>query len=357
MRILYGVQATGNGHISRARAMAEAFAGLDVDVVWLFSGRAREQLFDMAPFGDYLHRRGLTFATEDGRIRYRRTASQNNLLQFRRDIRTLPMQGFDLVVTDFEPIVARAGRRAGIPTIGIGHQYAFGGATPTPAGHWLARRIMQYFAPVDRGIGLHWHPYASNVLPPILDLPALDTRPQEHVVVYLPFEDAQRVIDVLQQLPQQRFELFGPGLPEATSGNVNQHPARVATFKQALASCAGVICNSGFELVSECLHWRKPVLTRPLQGQLEQLANAMALHELGYASVAEELTPAALRAWLARPTPPPTLHFPNVAAVLARWLADGASGETDSLQRQLWGRTLQPRENSRPILGNQPAMG
>ena len=87
MRILYGVQATGNGHISRARAMANAFRALNVEVTWLFSGRPREQLFDMAPFGDYLHRRGLTFVTEDGRIRYRRTLRNTNLLQFRTDVR------------------------------------------------------------------------------------------------------------------------------------------------------------------------------------------------------------------------------------------------------------------------------
>ncbi|MEZ5554394.1 glycosyltransferase family protein [Haliea sp.] len=357
MRILYGVQATGNGHISRARAMARAFEGLDVEIVWVFSGRERDQLFDMAPFGDFLHCRGLTFATEAGRIRYRRTLSQARLWQFRRDVRTLPVRGFDLVVTDFEPVVARAGRRAGIPTIGIGHQYAFGGDTPTPAGHWLARRIMQAFAPVDRGIGLHWHPYGRHVLPPILDLPALDIRAKGHIVVYLPFEDTRHVVGVLQQCPEQRFELFGPALPEAVSGNVHLHPARVATFKQALAGCSGVICNSGFELVSECLQWRKPVLTRPLRGQLEQLANAMALRELGYATVTAELTADSLAAWHARPNTAPTVHFPDVAAALARWLADGARSEPDTLQPLLWGHTLSPPQNPRNALGKQPAMG
>ena len=53
MRILYGVQATGQGHISRARAMAEAFEPLGVEVCWLFSGRPRGRLFDMEPFGHY----------------------------------------------------------------------------------------------------------------------------------------------------------------------------------------------------------------------------------------------------------------------------------------------------------------
>jgi uncharacterized protein (TIGR00661 family) len=57
-KILYGVQGTGQGHISRARGLAEALRDFDVDVTWLFSGREKSNLFDMAPFGDFKHREG-----------------------------------------------------------------------------------------------------------------------------------------------------------------------------------------------------------------------------------------------------------------------------------------------------------
>ena len=43
MKILYGVQGTGQGHISRARAMADAFRNLDVEIDWLFSCLKCEQ--------------------------------------------------------------------------------------------------------------------------------------------------------------------------------------------------------------------------------------------------------------------------------------------------------------------------
>jgi len=46
-KILYGVQGTGQGHISRARGVAEALKDYDVDVTWLFSGRPKEKFFDM----------------------------------------------------------------------------------------------------------------------------------------------------------------------------------------------------------------------------------------------------------------------------------------------------------------------
>ena len=73
-KILYGVQGTGQGHISRARSLAHALRDFDVDVTWLFSGREKSKLFDMEPFGNFKHREGITMVTEAGRMRYRKTA-------------------------------------------------------------------------------------------------------------------------------------------------------------------------------------------------------------------------------------------------------------------------------------------
>lgn len=349
MKILYGVQATGNGHISRARALADALRNHDVDVTWLFSGRDRNQLFDMAPFGDFRHCRGLTFATRAGSVRYWRTLRQSHLPQFLRDVRALPLAGFDLVVTDFEPVTAWAGRRARVPTIGIGHQYAFGPDTPIAGGHWLARQIMDRFAPVDRPVGLHWHPYNDNVLPPILDLPEQRGDTSDHVLVYLPFEDASEVTALLQQFPAIHFRLYGPGLSDAEYGNVSLRPTSVEAFKCDLASCSGVICNSGFELISECLQWRKPVLTKPLAGQMEQLSNALALTRLGHGTVLARLDTESLAPWLLQRPAPPALRFPDVAGVLAGWLAAGAHTEIAALQQQLW------RATARYIAASTPA--
>ena len=42
MRILFGVQGTGNGHISRSRTLARALKSRGVAVDYLFSGRAAD---------------------------------------------------------------------------------------------------------------------------------------------------------------------------------------------------------------------------------------------------------------------------------------------------------------------------
>ncbi|MCB1846940.1 MAG: hypothetical protein KDI04_06005 [Halieaceae bacterium] len=339
MKILYGVQGTGQGHISRARAMVQALGRHDVEVTWLFSGRRRQDLFDMDCFGDFEHRRGLTFVTRNGRIRPFASLATNNLVEFARDVRSLQLQAFDLVVSDFEPVTAWAGRRAGLRTIGIGHQYAFGPRTPRAGQSWWAERLLAHFAPVMQPLGLHWHRYGSNVLPPILDLPALPLSLGQQVLVYLPFEDQDKVSELLQRLPQQSFVQYAPGLQDGQLANVTRCQPGTERFKAHLASCRGVICNSGFELISECLHWGKPVLTRPLRGQMEQESNARALADLGYARVAAELTPRVLAQWLQQTGPAPRLAFPDVAGALASWLAAGAATEPAALVRDLWLQT------------------
>ncbi|MEL7451675.1 MAG: MJ1255/VC2487 family glycosyltransferase, partial [Pseudomonadota bacterium] len=280
-KLFYGVQATGQGHISRARAMANALLEHDVEVTWLFSGRPREALFDMAMFGDYEHRQGLTFATRGGRIRYLQTAAINAPLRFLRDVRELDLTSFDLVVCDFEPVTAWAARRAGRPTIGIGHQYAFGPGTPVAGANWLSTTIMRNFAPVTTPLGLHWHDFAPTVLPPILDLPDMPCRHDGAVLVYLPFEDQDKVTELLHRFQGIQFVQYSPELVDAQSSNVALRKASFDKFKVDLAASSGVICNAGFELISECLQWRKPVLAKPLHGQMEQLSNAQALDELG----------------------------------------------------------------------------
>ena len=82
----------------------------DVDVTWLFSGRPRARLFDMEPFGDFQHRAGLIFVTEAGRLRYRKTIMANRYWQFIRDMKRLYVKAYDLVVTDYEPVTAWAGK-------------------------------------------------------------------------------------------------------------------------------------------------------------------------------------------------------------------------------------------------------
>ena len=340
MKILYGVQATGHGHISRARAMAKAFTKHDVEITWLFSGRQREKLPDMTPFGDFEHRDGLTFQTAHGQIKHVDTILKARPLRFLKDVIQLDLSPYDAVVTDFEPVTAWAAKLAGVPSVGIGHQYAFGPGVPNTGSNIVTRAIMRQFAPTQKSLGLHWFPYRDNVLPPILDLPDIERSKAGHILVYLPFENQDTVIELLNTLPDTEFVLYASGMTRSQRGNVACHPTDNMGFKQHLASCRGVLCNSGFELISECLQWRKPLLTRPLVGQTEQLSNALAIEQLGYGHVMHSLSKERIKHWLDAMAHAPAEPFTDVAQCLAAWLAGGMRESISTLQYMLWPGTV-----------------
>ena len=78
------------------------------------------------------------------------------------------------------------------------------------------------------------------------------------------------------------------------------------------------------------------MLTRPLAKQMEQLSNAAALEQLGYAKTTLSLDTKTARAWLDDIPEAPEVRFNNVAMALAEWLARGAQKSVSELSRSLW---------------------
>jgi uncharacterized protein (TIGR00661 family) len=116
MKILFGIQATGNGHISRSREVVQRLRARGHQVQMLFSGRDPSGLKEIDVFAPFEVRRGLTFKTSRGRLQYLKTAFTLNLPRFYRDIYTYEAVGIDLVITDYEPLSSRIARRFRIPS-------------------------------------------------------------------------------------------------------------------------------------------------------------------------------------------------------------------------------------------------
>ncbi len=341
MKILYGVQGTGNGHITRARAMVKAFKNHpEVSVDYLFSGRKREKYFDMEGFGEWQCYSGLTFLHKAGKIDPVATLKHNNFRRLLADIKTIDLQPYDLILTDFEPITAWAGRRAKRTVIGVGHQYAFNHAIPKKGSGWLSDRIMRHFAPVNVGLGLHWHHFGTPILPPIADTPPpCDQVIDDKVLVYLGFEEPSKVTEMLKPISGYQFYYYGEFDQPRTEGNIHYRPLSREGFKQDLASANGVICNAGFELASEALELGKKLLVKPLFGQMEQLSNAEALQQLGLGCVMNRLNTSDVESWLAN-QPNITMHYPNVAEAIVGWLVAGdwSPEALQQLSNELWQR-------------------
>ncbi len=337
MKVLYGVQGTGNGHITRARVMSKYLAEKSIDVTYLFSGREKSQFFEMECFGDFLHRDGFTFITQAGQVNYLKTALHNNIFRFIHDVRQLELDQYDLIISDFEPVTSWAAKLQSKPVLGLGHQYAFHHQVPIDGANCLATTIMKNFAPATVSVGLHWHHFGQRILPPIIDnhLQSEDNE-DGHILVYLPFEDQSIVTELLSACPEKHFVQYSPELENAEQGNVSLRKTSHTGFKKDLARASAVICNAGFELVSECLNMGLPLLVKPLHKQMEQISNAAALVQLGYASSTQQLDKEIIRNWIDSDKQAPNISIPNVGKTLSEWIYQGKLDNVDALCEQLW---------------------
>ena len=343
MRILYGVQGTGNGHLARARVFAPALARAGHEVDWLFSGRDPSGYFDLEAFGAARHLRGLGLVVRHGRIDRLATARRIRPLRLARELLDVRPERYDLVVSDYEPLSAWAGKLEGVPVVGIGHQQAFAGTdadgcVPEPDGDRLGRAVLRRFAPADVGLGMHWARFRPTILPPVVDTSLALADDEGFTLVYRPFESSRTLVAELNRVERTRFELFAPDVRDRERvGNVLLRPCSHGVFRERLVRASGVMCSTGFELVSEALHLGLPVLTRPLPGQHEQQANALALRELGLARVHRgPLNPVLMERFLAEPRGARARRWPDVAGAVVEALGAGAGLDAEALSARLW---------------------
>lgn len=345
MKILYGIQGTGNGHLSRGRAMAKHFAGSSAEVTYLFSGRPREKFFDMEPFGDFKLARGLTFYIEGGQISYIKTAFQNNPFQFIKEVYDLSIEDYDVIVTDFEPVSAWAGKLKGKQVISFGHQPAFRYNIPVEGGDWLAKQVMEWFAPANTYIGLHWHHFNANILPPIIhiDEPNNCEVQSNKILVYLPCENHGDLPVVFKPFSDFEFYIYHPDHKEhKDEGNIHIRPQSLDGFQQDLHSADSVICSAGFELPSECIYLGKKLLVKPVVKQMEQLSNALALEQLKLGNRITDLSTQTIQTWLDSSRDLSPVKYPDVAEALVQWITNGNWSETEEMKQALWKNTPLP---------------
>jgi uncharacterized protein (TIGR00661 family) len=340
MKIIYGIQATGNGHISRSRELVKALKREGHDVHCIISGRPADQLWDMEAFEPYSVLRGLTLITERGEIKYIKTTLQLHILQFIKDVRRLDLSEYDLVITDFEPVTAYAAIFQKRESLGVGNQYAFAYDVPFPKHKMISAMGLKRFAPASVNIGLHWHHFDAPILPPIIPLKHQAGQvkaEKDKIVVYLPFEEMEEVIDLLKHFPQKDFYFYCGIKVAEDMGHIHLRPFSRDGFLYDLHSCEGVISNGGFQLPSEALHLGKKVLSRPVIGQAEQIANGLALEQLKLGSVMHSLDKNCLGEWLKK-EPIAAQNYPDVASAVAKWISAGKYGNPKSLAEKLWVR-------------------
>ncbi len=348
MRILYGVQATGNGHITRSRTVISKLKQAGHEVTTVLSGRPRDMLrWHLGDFEPYIVCKGLTFTVDRDRVDYWNTVTHADFVQLAKDIFSLPDKNWDLVITDYEPITARYAQKEGIKSIGISHQYAFKYHIPHKM-DWISTLFVRNTAPADIEIGLHWDHFGYPILPPVLpdlDFPDIDVDPHK-VLVYLPFEERDELVAKLAGIPAYKFYVYGHSESAETLGNVCLMPYDNLGFKKDLASSTYFFSNAGFQSSSEALALSKHLLVKPLIRQNEQESNGYVLELLGLGtSTHEPLEEIDIAGWLegCKAKNPKKITFPlDVADKLARWICEGLyeKENLDDLSKRVWKANL-----------------
>lgn len=283
MRILYAIQGTGNGHLCRAMDVVPSLQKhAEVDI--LISGIQAD--IDL-PFDIKYRFHGLSFIFgKSGGVDLWRTFMSSTVRKFRQEINSLPIEDYDLVINDFEPISAWACNIKDKACIGLSHQIAaLDPASPKPEeSDMLGRFIMKNYAPSTKSYGFHFKPYAPHIFTPVIrkDIRQLEATNEGHYTVYLPSYDDAYLIRNLIKFPDVQWEVFSKHNKKAFKNkNVKINPIDNDAFVKSMASSEGVLCGAGFETPAEALFLEKKLLVIPMKNQYEQHLNAAALEEMG----------------------------------------------------------------------------
>lgn len=285
MRILYAIQGTGNGHITRAKEILPALrkrAWVDV----LLSGMHSEIDLEY-PVSYRMKGLGFKFGKKGG-VDVFGTWWHGDIPNFFKEVNGLDLSPYDLVINDFEPVSARAARAQHVPCIGLSNQCVLTNrniSLPKPKkSDALGRAILKHYAPVDVAYGFHYHKIDHFITTPVIrkEIRELKTRDEGHYLVYLPFYNDSKIVKALRRFPSTRWKVFSKHTRELREeGNISIFPLDSEFFMETLASARGVISAAGFGTTTEVLFLGKKLLVIPMKNQYEQRCNAHVLQEMG----------------------------------------------------------------------------
>jgi uncharacterized protein (TIGR00661 family) len=281
--ILYGIQATGNGHITRALEIIpilKKYGNVDL----LLSGNHSEIKI---PYDIKYKFKGLGFVFgKNGGIDYWKTFLQFKIKNLRQEISEFPIEKYDLVMSDFEPVTAWASRLKKQECIGLSNQcVTLHPKSPKPKNvDWLGKFVLENYAPTSTNYGLHFKLFDKNIFTPIIskEIRNCEVKNKKYISVYLPSYSDKKIVNVLKNIPDTEFQVFSKHSKKNYSEkNIEFFPIDKKAFQTSMSQSNGLISNAGFGATSEALFLKKKLMVIPMKGQIEQKYNAAMLQSMG----------------------------------------------------------------------------
>jgi uncharacterized protein (TIGR00661 family) len=285
LKIFYAIQATGNGHISRAMELLPYLE--KYGVVDIFLSGANSSLTLDAPVK--YRSNGLSlFYNCSGGLDYWKIMKGYEPFKLKKEIQDLPVERYDLVLNDFDHVTSASCARKKIPSVQFGHQASFQSRkTPRPGtrnsiGEW----VLKNYAKTTHHIGLHFEKYDEVIFQPVIKKEILNGEPTDknYVTVYLPSFCEPQLERMFHPFKEIDFEIFSWQTSQRKkSRNIQFIPVDRSLFSQSLLHCSGIVTGGGFETPAEAIHLGKKMISVPIRAQYEQVCNAAALEQLGIA--------------------------------------------------------------------------
>lgn len=187
MKVLYAIQGTGNGHLSRARDVIPALQKKNIELDILVSGtQADIQL----PYKIKYQFKGWSFIFgKKGGVDMWRTYLRTNSARLQKELKSVPVGEYDLVINDFEPLSAWACKIRNLPCISFSHQAAvLTPFAPKPKkSDLIGKTILKTYAPSTVKYGLHFKTYEERIFTPIIrqEIRGTTRTTKSHYTVYL----------------------------------------------------------------------------------------------------------------------------------------------------------------------------
>ena len=282
MKVLYAIQGTGNGHLSRAEDIVPYLRKrCQVDI--LVSG-TQSQLTPSFTIDYQL--RGMSFmSSKKGKVDIIKTAVNTNVFKFFKEISQFPAKKYDLIISDFEPISAWSAKYHGVKSVELSHQAAVSHPnSPKPIEkHRIGNFILGNYCPSPHKYGFHFESYASSIFTPVIreNIRKLESENRGHYTVYLPAYHDDFIVQTLMHFKVEWHVFSKYATCRYRVNNVWVNPIDADNFTDSLRTSEGVLCGAGFELPAEALFLNKKLMVIPMMGQYEQLCNAESLKKIG----------------------------------------------------------------------------
>lgn len=306
MKILFGIQATGNGHISRSTEiyrLLKQHPDIEQLDVLISGGKAQMGL----PFEVNYEYKGFSFYYgKKGKISVLKSIGKANFLSAIIGLMKVPFRKYDLIISDFEPITLWGAMLAGVKRVGIGNMYSVtSNKYPKEKGASLTKFFATVMCPARNKIAMHFQKFDDFVYYPVIRNEIRHAVPADKnfTLVYLNSFTDEELMNCFRQpmFSNTKFVIYSKTSDSCyTLGNCEIKPLNNISFTQDIANCSGIITAGGFQTISEALYLGKKLFVIPIKKQSEQIGNAKVLAGMGV-KTSTELDASEIKTWLENP--------------------------------------------------------